>query len=162
MDAKTPRLATLTLAAAAALLLLPRANEARDKNGKVRLSASAFEYAKQLIAEGHVVNDTKGGWGIDQPSAKDENEFIRVQGFAEYAKWHLGINERYGENAKARYKFPYGDFKNVHRSGLLAVRNRARQFGYSDIDLAASELLDEISTKKSSEEIKLMAPHPTH
>ena len=162
MNAKTPRLATLALAAATAFLLLPNASQGRGKNGKVRLNASAFGYAKQLIGEGHVVNDMKGRWGVDQPSVTGENEFIRLQGFAEYAKWHLGIDEAHGENTKARYKFPYGDFKNVHRSGLLAVRSRARQFGYSDIDLAASELLNEISAKKSSQKIKAMAPHPTH
>ena len=62
------------------------------------------------------------------PSANEENEFIRVHGFAEYAKWHLGLDDRFPENAKRRYKFPYGDFKDVHRCGLLAVKARARQY----------------------------------
>ena len=147
MNATTPRLATLALAAATAFLLLPSASEARGKNGKVRLNASAFEYAKQLIADGHVVNDTKGRWGIDQPPSKQENEFIRVQGFAEYAKWHLGIDEAHGENTKARYKFPYGDFKNVHRCALLAAKSRARQHSYSEIEDAAARLIEMIGSK---------------
>jgi hypothetical protein len=43
-------------------------------------------------------------------------------------------------NTKRRYKFPYGDLKNVHRCGLLAVRARARQYGYTEIESAAAEL----------------------
>jgi len=69
-----------------------------------------------------------------------ENEFIRVHGLAEYAKWHLGVDERYALNSKGRYKFPYGDFKNVHRCGLLAVQARARQYGYDNIEKTAAEL----------------------
>jgi hypothetical protein len=59
---------------------------------------------------------------------------------AKIGKWYLGIDERYGVNTKRRYKFPYGDLKNVHRCGLLAVRARARQYGYTEIESAAAEL----------------------
>ncbi len=79
-------------------------------------------------------------WSERQPSAKEENEFIRLHGFGEYAKWHLGIDDRYAENTKRRYKFPYGDFKNVHRSGMLAVQSRAGQYRYYDIENAAAQL----------------------
>src|SRR5207248_5443133 len=84
------------------------------------VNASAF--AAQLIKEGHVIADGKGAWSKHRSSADEENEFIRVHGFGEYAKWHLGIDGRYPENTKSRYKFPYGDFKNVHRCGLLAQK----------------------------------------
>jgi hypothetical protein len=70
-----------------------------------------------------------------------ENEFIRVHGFAEYAKWHLGVDERYAVNTKRRYKFPYGDFTNVHRCGLLAVKARAAENKYHDIEDAAARLI---------------------
>ena len=70
-----------------------------------------------------------------------ENEFIRAHGFAEYAKWHLGVDERYAVNTKRRYKFPYGDFTNVHRCGLLAVKARAAEHKYHDIEDAAARLI---------------------
>lgn len=73
-----------------------------------------------------------------------KNDFIRAHGFQEYSKWHLGIDKRHKPGSKARYKFPFGDFTNVHRCGLLAVKARARQYGYADIEAAAEQLLAEL------------------
>jgi hypothetical protein len=106
----------------------------------VRLNPVALSYAKDLISEGHVVLNRKGAWAKDRPSPEIENDFIRQHGFNEYAKWHLGIDDRYPENTKRRYKFPYGDFKNVHRCALLAAKARARQYRYGEIEKAAAEL----------------------
>src|SRR5205823_14789607 len=86
------------------------------------------------------VADGRGAWDEHQPSAETENEFIRLHGFSEYAKWHLGIDDGYAENTKRRYKFPYGDFKNVHRCGVLAAQSRAGQYKYYEIENAAAQL----------------------
>ena len=118
---------------------------ATEKNHAVRLNRDAFDYAGELIKQGHVVADGQGAWSQHQPSAEEENEFIRLRGFGEYAKWHLGIDDTHGEKTKARYKFPYGDFKNVHRSALLAVESRAAQYKHYDIENAALELREMIS-----------------
>jgi len=83
--------------------------------------------------------------------AEAENEFIRVHGFAEYRKWHLGIDETHAEGTKARYKFPFGDFKNIHRCALLAVRSRAHQYGYVDIENAAIRFLEMIDSKRQTQ-----------
>lgn len=130
----------------------------REKNNAVTLNIGAFEYAKELIKEGQVIADGRGAWGEHQPSAEAENEFIRLHGFGEYAKWHLGIDERYPENTKRRYKFPYGDFKDVHRCGLLAARSRATQYRYYDIEDAAGRLI-EISSRKR-EQAAAPLPNP--
>src|SRR5438105_3785749 len=130
MNAKMPRLAALALAGAVTFLL-SGASDGRSKSSSVRLNPEALEYAKALLAGSHVISDSKGRWRTDRPSYEAENEFIRKHGFAEYAKWHLGIDERHAENSKAHYKFPYGDFENIHRCGLLAVKSRAQQYGYS-------------------------------
>jgi len=106
----------------------------------IELNETAFKFAAELIKKGQAVADGKGAWSRDRPSAQQENEFIRRYGFAEYAKWHLGIDQRLPENTKGRYKFPFGDFNNVHRCGLLAVKARARQYGYAEIENAAGEL----------------------
>jgi hypothetical protein len=111
-----------------------------QSHGSIKLNENAFAFAAQLINEGHVIADGKGAWSKHRPSADQENEFIRLHGFGEYAKWHLGIDERYPENTKRRYKFPYGDFKSVHRCGLLAVKARAHQYGYIEIENAAADL----------------------
>lgn len=105
------------------------------------LNQGAFEYAKELIARGHVINDKHGSWFTHRPSAKDENEFIHHHSMEEFGQWHLALDESHREDSKARYKFPFGDFKIVHRCALIAVISRARQHGYSDIENAARELL---------------------
>src|SRR5262249_44817485 len=106
----------------------------------IELHETAFAFAMQRIKDGQAIADGKGAWTEHRPSAHAENEFIRACGFDEYAKWHLGIDRRFPENSKRRYKFPYGDFKNVHRCGLLAAKARARQYGYAEIENAAAEL----------------------
>jgi len=111
-----------------------------EPRGRIRLNENAFAFAAQNIKDGRVIVDGKGAWNEHHPSADKENDFIRRHGFVEYAKWHLGIDDRFAENTKRRYKFPYGDFQNVHRCGLLAVKARARQHGYAEIENAAAEL----------------------
>src|ERR1700738_5651223 len=102
----------------------------------VKLNSIAFDHAKKLVDDDHCVSDERDAWSDDQPSTQEENEFIRQHGFEEYAKWHLGIDDTHAENTKARYKFPYGDFKNVHRSALLAAKGRARPHRYSGFENA--------------------------
>ena len=112
----------------------------------VRLNPIALACAKQLITGGRVVIDRKGAWAKDRPSTELDNEFIRLHGFSEYAKWHLGVDDRYAENTKQRYKFPYGDFKNVHRCGVLAAQSRASQYRYYEIENVAAQLKAMIAT----------------
>ena len=106
----------------------------------VELNKMAFDHAKKLVNDGHVVIDERDAWSKHQPSAEDENEFIRLFGFGEYGKWHLGIDEEENEDTKARYKFPYGDFEDVHRCAVLAAESRAGQNKYQDIENAAAHL----------------------
>ncbi len=131
---------------AIAVSLLAIGAVAAQSRKSIELNEIAFTFAMELIKQGDVIADGKGAWTEHRPSAAQENEFIRVYGFAEYAKWHLGIDRRFSETSKRRYKFPYGDFKNVHRCGLLAVKARARQYGYMNIKDAAAELVHAVKT----------------
>jgi hypothetical protein len=106
----------------------------------VKLSREAFEYALALIREGRVVVDDRDAWSEHQPSTQRENEFIRQHGFGEYGKWHLGSDDDEAEDIKERYKFPYGDFVNVHRCGVLSAESRAGQYKYQEIENAAAHL----------------------
>jgi hypothetical protein len=127
-------------AIATAVFVFSICTVAAQSRKSIELNENAFTFAMELIKEGQAIPDGKGEWTKHRPSADEENEFIRFHGFAQYAKWHLGIDRRFPENTKRRYKFPYGDFKNVHRCGLLAVKARARQYGYAEIESAAAEL----------------------
>jgi hypothetical protein len=126
----------------------------------VKLNKRAFEYAKQLINDGHAVADDRDAWSAHQPSAEDENEFIRLFGFDEYGKWHLGIDDDENEETKARYKFPYGDLEDVHRCAVLAAESRAGQYKYSDIETAAAHLhgMVEINSGKAKRKGKSNRP----
>jgi len=139
---KPQKLRVLVIVAGLALFCptLPTVGDERAKVDRVKLNIDALEYAKKLIDEGAVVVDGRGAWAQHQPSSAEENEFIHRHGFEGYAKWHLGIDERHPENTKARYKFPYGDFRNIHRCALLAARSRARQHQHYDIEKVAIEL----------------------
>src|SRR3954462_1158658 len=106
----------------------------------VKLSRRAYDHAKTLIADGKVVLDERDDWSEHQPSAAQENEFIEQHGWSEYAKWYLGVDDEARKETKGRYKFPYGDFENVHRCGVLSAESRAAQRRYTDIESAAAHL----------------------
>ena len=128
---------------------------AAQSRRSIHLNEDALAFAAERIKEGRFVADRKGAWTGHRPSADEENEFIRLHGFGAYAKWHLGIDNRFPEHTKQRYKFPYGDFKDAHRCGLLAVEARARQYGYVEIENAATELERLIAQSKNG----ASAPH---
>ena len=106
----------------------------------VKLSNRAFDHAKQLIQEGRAVVDERDDWSEHQPSASEENEYIEAHGWSEYGRWYLGVDDEEGEETKAHYKYPYGDFKDVHRCGVLAAESRAGQRKHNDIERAAAHL----------------------
>src|ERR1700732_4721472 len=106
----------------------------------VKLNKPAFEHAKKLIEQGNFVFDERDMWSEHQPSAQDENEYVKKHGFGEYGKWYLGIDTEEDEDTKERYKFPYSDFEKVHRCGVLAAESRAGQYKYYDIENAAAHL----------------------
>ena len=114
----------------------------------VTLNRKAFEHAKDLIEGGRVVFDERDAWSEHQPSAQEENDFIERHGFEEYAKWYLGINDEKHEHTKGHYEFPYGDFKKVHRCGVLTAESRAGQYKHFDIEEAAAHLLAMINARK--------------
>ena len=95
--------------------------------------------ARELIEARQYVLDSE--WGDVQPNAAAENEFLDGHPWEEYAAWHLGLTEGATDETKARYAFVYGDFRRVHRSGLIACHYRAAEWGHKEVELAAHDLL---------------------
>ncbi|QKG55831.1 hypothetical protein GKZ68_03745 [Hymenobacter sp. BRD128] len=112
----------------------------------ITLNHAAVTFAKGLIKAGKIKNDQRH-WNQHNPGAKEENSFLQKHEIDEYAQWHLGEDKSQNEDNKGRYKFPYGDFKTVHRDGLIAAKERAAQQGYHDIEKAADELLGALEKK---------------
>jgi hypothetical protein len=106
----------------------------------MRLNRPAYDHATHLVQEGHFVLDERDDWSEHQPSAAEENRFIEEHGWTDYGRWHLGVDHDRPEDTKARYGFPYGDFENVHRCGVLSAESRAAQNDYEDIAGATAHL----------------------
>jgi hypothetical protein len=119
----------------------------------VRLNRRAYTYARTCIKQGRVVRDERDAWSEHQPSTGAENAFLESHGFEDYGRWHLGVDDEKREDVKGRYKFPYGDFKKVHRCGVLTAESRAGQYKYLDIEAAAAKLhslIDGVNTHPPS------------
>jgi hypothetical protein len=86
----------------------------------------------------------RSDWGDVQPTAADENAYLDSHSWDEYAEWHLGLTEGASEETKARYAFVYGDFRRIHRSGLIACHYRAAEWRHKEVELAAHELLQRL------------------
>jgi hypothetical protein len=115
----------------------------------VELNRSALDHARRLVAEGNYVLDNTSVWSEHRPTATDENRFIARHGFDEYSLWFLGVDTDARPNTKRRYKFPYGDFKKVHRCGVLSAEFRAMQRGYDDIKRGAAQIRRMLGALKS-------------
>ena len=110
----------------------------------VKLNNRAYEHAKRLIGEGKFIDDEREAWSDHHPSTQAEEDFIKKNGFSEYSKWFLGVNDEYGEESRRHYEFPCGDFENVHRCGILAAQSRSGHEKYFEVENAAADLLSVI------------------
>ena len=109
------------------------------------VNPDAVAHAEQLIAARQYVLDSD--WGDVQPDAEAENAFLESHSWAEYGAWHLGLTEGAGEETKARYAFVCGDFRRIHRSGLIACVYRAAEWRHKEVELAAHDLLQILDKK---------------
>ena len=106
------------------------------------LNKSAVDRAKELIAARQYVLDSD--WGDVQPRAPEQNDYLDSHSWDEYGDWHLGLTDGAPDETKARYGFVYGDFRRVHRSGLIACVYRASEWRHKDVELAAHDLLQRL------------------
>lgn len=106
---------------------------------KYAVNEAAVARARELIDARQYVLDSD--WGEVQPRAEAQNDYLERHGWDDYALWHLGLTDGAAEQTKARYAFVYGDFRRVHRSGLIACVYRASEWRHKAVELAAHELL---------------------
>jgi hypothetical protein len=107
----------------------------------------AVARARERIQARQYVLDSN--WGDMQPNAAAETAFLESHSWEEYADWHLALTESAAVETKARYGFVYGDFRRVHRSGVIACLYRAAEWRHTEVMETAYDLLrylDEISS----------------
>lgn len=103
------------------------------------VNPAGVEHARRLIdARQYVV---RSQWRDAQPDAAAENTYLDGHGWDEYGAWHLALTDDATEETKGRYAFVYGDFRRLHRMGLIACHYRAAEWGHKEVELAAHELL---------------------
>jgi hypothetical protein len=109
------------------------------------VNKAAVARARRLIdARQYVLNSD---WGDVQPGADAQNAFLRSHSWQEYAEWHLGLTDGAADETKARYAFVYGDFRRIHRTGLIACVYRAAEWRHKDVELAAHDLLQHLDVR---------------
>ena len=103
------------------------------------VNPAGVEHCRELIEGKRYVLDSD--WGDVQPNAAAQNAFLESHDWDDYAAWHLGLTEGAKDHTKARYAFVCGDFRRVHRSGLIACVYRASEWRHKEVELAAHDLL---------------------
>jgi hypothetical protein len=109
---------------------------------RYQVNEPAVVEARALLAGRQYVLDSD--WGTVQPNAEAGNAFLERHSWEEYAAWHLGLTVGANDGTKARYAFVYGDFRRVHRSGLIACVYRAAEWRHKQVELAAHDLLQKL------------------
>jgi hypothetical protein len=99
----------------------------------------AVKHARGLIDAHQYV--LRSRWNDVQPRAADQNAFLKTHSWDDYSAWHLALTDGAADDTKARYAFVYGDFRRLHRMGLVACHYRAAEWNHKEIELAAHELL---------------------
>ena len=125
-----------------------RAADLDAPRGAVRHHAAIASYivneravarARERIEARQYVLDSN--WGDMQPNAAAENAYLESHSWDEYAEWHLALTDGATDETKARYAFVYGDFRRVHRMGLIACLYRAAEWRHKEVMETAYDLL---------------------
>jgi hypothetical protein len=119
------------------------------QNGMASYSVNpeAVAFARQLIDKGQYV--LSSDWGQVQPSASQQNGYLEKHSWDDYSRWHLGLTDGANDETKARYAFVFGDFRRLHRMGLIACQYRAAEWRHKEIELAAHDLLQRLDSRQS-------------
>jgi hypothetical protein len=99
-------------------------------------------HARELIDKRQYVLSSV--WGDVQPDAAAETAYLESHSWDEYAGWHLALTDGANDETKARYAFVYGDFRRIHRMGLIACLYRAAEWRHKEVERAAYDLLQRL------------------
>ncbi len=116
------------------------------------VTMAAYSVNKAAVARARALIDARqyvlnSDWGESQPRADDENSYLKSHSWEQYSEWFLGLTEGAKDETKARYAFVYGDFRRIHRTGLIACLYRAAEWRHKDVERAAYDLLQYLDDK---------------
>jgi hypothetical protein len=107
---------------------------------------ATYRVNKRALAKARELIDARqyrlpSQWADVQPRAADENSFLKTHGWEEYSSWHLALTGGASDGTKARYAFVFGDFRRLHRMGLIACYYRAAEWEHTEVMVATHKLL---------------------
>ena len=102
----------------------------------------AVAHARRLIDARQYVLDSD--WGESQPDAEAAEPLPREAPVGGLRRLAPRADRRRQRRDKARHAFVYGDFRRVHRSGLIACVYRAAEWRHKQVELAAHDLLQRL------------------
>ena len=105
-----------------------------------------YRVNKRAVAKARELIDARqyrlrSRWADVQPRAADQNAFLKTHGWEEYSSWHLALTNGASDETKARYAFVFGDFRRLHRMGLIACYYRAAEWEHTEVMVATHKLL---------------------
>ena len=104
-----------------------------------RVNRRGVAKARELIDAGQY--RVRSRWADVQPRAAEQNAFLKAHGWDEYASWHLALTDGATMRPRRRYAFVFGDFRRLHRMGLIACYYRAAEWEHTEVMVAAHKLL---------------------
>jgi hypothetical protein len=114
---------------------------------KYLVNEAAVDKARHLIDVRQYV--LRSSWSDVQPTASDQDDFLDRNDWDAYADWHLGLTEGAAPETKGRYAFVYGDFRRLHRMGIISCIYRAAEWYHKEIELAAHDILQHLDRSRS-------------
>ena len=102
--------------------------------------------ARELIDGRQYVLDSD--WGEGQPEPRPRTPTSRGTPGRSTPPGTSGSPWAPNDETKARYAFVYGDFRRVHRTGLIACVYRASEWRHKAVELAAHDLLQQLDDRR--------------
>jgi HK97 family phage prohead protease len=111
------------------------------------LNGKGASNARERIGAGDYTSSE--GWSFD---AADGNAMLGEKGdnWAEYARWHLGVDDGAPADTREHYRYPFGKGGRVYRAALVAIRSRAAQQNDDEVFRVAGGLIEAIDAKEKS------------
>jgi len=102
------------------------------------LNQPALEHARRLLDDEQYAINTV--WEHNAPTEEQSAAYKTLHGEAAFKLWYLAVER--DANGNAVYVLPYGDFRKLHRSAVVAAYKHAIQLNAADVEAGARELLD--------------------
>lgn len=100
----------------------------------LKLNRAAADFLRQQAETGNWALNTQ--WVSNAPTAEQQEAYRAANGDDGLRLWFLATDEQ------GNPVLPAGDFRRVHRSGVVAAKRLAERAGAPDIVEAADEILD--------------------